>query len=1629
MFVLMRTKRNLVFKPTEVANSQDICGNGSGVGLRHGSQSFGVHNVGRNVTTIDVGPSVSSVSVATLDVAGSVTAVGVWSRSGLWLRMVGRRRTRNVNQLHEEHEEPDPRDIEVNELRQLVQQLQLRLEHVETPRQNHNDPENEDFDEEYNPFHVSRGSESSDEEAQYQNNNRRNNRSQRGASMRVDIHVFEGRIQPDEFIDWIHTVERVFDYQEVRDDLKVKIVAIKLKKHAYVWWEQLKLKRAHENKPRIRTWEKMKRELQKKFLPDGIVEPEEQTIARYLRALRKDIYDEKEGRKSATYGVSRGPSRGYATNRASSSQSSKSIATKASQTPQTHDVGAGPSRTKPKSVQCFKCKGFGHISSDCPNQCVFTMVEENVEDQYDIPLTFNEPQEDEHEDITYEDTCELLVIQRALHVESNRDKAWLRHNIFHTRCTLNRKVCDVVIDSGSCENVVSESMVKKLPLKTEKHPHPYKLSWSNKGKSIKVDQRCLVNFSIGEKYQDEVWCDVVHMYACHLLLGRPLQFDRQTVHDGLKNTYAFVIDENSKLPDVLIPLLDQFQCIFQHEIPAGLPPMRNVQHCIDLVPGVTLPNKAAYRMNPTENVELQKQVDELLKKGLMFVVIYFDDILVFSNGTTEHLEHLRQNFEVKKTEAPVLSLPNFEWVFELDCDASCVGIASVLSQDGRPISFFSKKLSESRKKYMTYEKEFYAIVRALEHWRHYLISKEFILYSDNEASNADALSRRRSLLSTMQVSVLGFEKIKDLYQEDVFFSKVINLCINGPYKEFLFQEGFLFHGNRLCIPDCSLRLEILNETHEGGLGGHFGRNKTVALLKDRFFWPKMMKDVNHYILRCRICHLAKSTSQNTGLYTPLPVLSAPWEDVSMDFVMGLPQTQRKNDSIMVVVDRFSKMAHFMPCSKTMDATNVDDLYFKEVVKLHGISKTITSDRDPKFVGNFWRTLWRKLVNRSLVNLLRCLVGDNIRQWDLILSQAKFAYNRSCSQTTGKSPFEVVYGCNPLSPLDLVPLPINSTYSGDGDERARAVKELHERVKLKIEKQNQKYAKQANKHKRRQFSKKRGDGPFKIVQCMGKNAYKVELPGHHKVSATFNVKDLSQYRGENEVNSRASSFQPEENDTVGGGSQLQVAPVGRISRSSTISRQHDGNAQHCVHGAILESTHSLDSAPNVSIRSRTRREFIVGVSSSGTQARIFGPPSEYKHIGSCTHSCQYCGARFWYEELFCWQRCVYIASYGGRVYQTLVIADNGVSRIKHHHIKELKVKKTEAPVLSLPNFEWVFELDYDASGVGIASVLSQDGRPISFFSEKLSESRKKYTTYEKEFYAIVRALEHWRHYLISKEFILYSDNEASKCLVGDNIRQWDLVLLQAKFAYNRSCSQTTGKSPFEVVYGCNPLSPLDLVPLPINSTYSGDGDERERAVKELHERVKLKIEKQNQKYAKQANKHKRQQFSKKNAYKVELPGHHKVSTTFNVKDLSQYRGENEVNSRASFFQPEENDTVGGGSQLQVTPVGRINRSSTISRQHDGNAQHCVHGAILESTHSLDSAPNVSIRSRTRREFTVGVSSSGTQARILGHHLNISTLEVVPIAVSIVERGSGTKSYFVGSVVFTLPHMVVVFVRHL
>ena len=205
----------------------------------------------------------------------------------------------------------------------------------------------------------------------------------------------------------------------------------------------------------------------------------------------------------------------------------------------------------------------------------------------------------------------------------------------------------------------------------------------------------------------------------------------------------------------------------------------------------------------------------------------------------------------------------------------------------------------------------------------------------------------------------------------------------------------------------------------------------------------------------------------------------------MDFVLGLPRTKTNKDSIFVVIDRFSKMAHFIPCNKTDDASHIATLFFREIVRLHGVPKTIVSDRDVKFVSYFWKTLMAKMgikqlfstayhpqtdgqtevVNRSLSTLLRVLIKPNLKNWEECIPHAEFAYNRAQHRVTKRSPFEVVYGFNPYTALDMLPLPLHEQTSMDFDKHAAHKKKLHEDTRNTLEKHNEDLAKKMNKNKR------------------------------------------------------------------------------------------------------------------------------------------------------------------------------------------------------------------------------------------------------------------------------------------------------------------------------------------------------------------------------------------------------------------------------------------------------------------------------------------------------------------------------------------------------------------------------------
>jgi hypothetical protein len=162
----------------------------------------------------------------------------------------------------------------------------------------------------------------------------------------------------------------------------------------------------------------------------------------------------------------------------------------------------------------------------------------------------------------------------------------------------------------------------------------------------------------------------------------------------------------------------------------------------------------------------------------------------------------------------------------------------------------------------------------------------------------------------------------------------------------------------------------------------------------------------------------------------------------MDFILGLPRTKRGRDSIFVVVDHFSKMAHFIPCHKSDNASHVTDLFFTEIIHLHGVPNTIVSDGDAKFLSHFWRTLWFKfrtklflsttchpqtdgqtdVINRTLSTMLWAVLKTNLKLWKECLPHIEFAYNRPIHSMMKVSPFQVVYGFNPRAPIDLLPLP-------------------------------------------------------------------------------------------------------------------------------------------------------------------------------------------------------------------------------------------------------------------------------------------------------------------------------------------------------------------------------------------------------------------------------------------------------------------------------------------------------------------------------------------------------------------------------------------------------------------------------
>jgi hypothetical protein len=178
--------------------------------------------------------------------------------------------------------------------------------------------------------------------------------------------------------------------------------------------------------------------------------------------------------------------------------------------------------------------------------------------------------------------------------------------------------------------------------------------------------------------------------------------------------------------------------------------------------------------------------------------------------------------------------------------------------------------------------------RCLAKWVEFIESFPYIINykKGNDNVVVDALSRKHLLLTQLDVKVPNLESLCDLYATDVDFPEPYCLCSMGKaWDKFHIHDGYLFRANKLCVPESSVRLLLLQESHAGGLAGHFGHEKTSLMLADHFYWPRMRHDMDRYVKLCITCNISKSKLKPHGLYTPFPAPTTPWEDISMDFLL------------------------------------------------------------------------------------------------------------------------------------------------------------------------------------------------------------------------------------------------------------------------------------------------------------------------------------------------------------------------------------------------------------------------------------------------------------------------------------------------------------------------------------------------------------------------------------------------------------------------------------------------------------------------------------------------------------------------------------------------------------------------
>ncbi|KAF8698387.1 hypothetical protein RHS03_07562, partial [Rhizoctonia solani] len=413
------------------------------------------------------------------------------------------------------------------------------------------------------------------------------------------------------------------------------------------------------------------------------------------------------------------------------------------------------------------------------------------------------------------------------------------------------------------------------------------------------------------------------------------------------------------------------------------------------------------------------------------------------------------------------------------------------------------------------------------------------------------------------------DQIKEATQEDPSLDTIL-LAVSDPksmphsvaqkFKDYTIQKGLLLYQGRIVVPDePEIKQQLLSHFHYSPASGHQGRAQTLELISCHYYWPAMKFQVNCYVESCEICQRSKGHAHNYAL-NPLSVPAALWEDISYDFIVKFPKC-KGYDRILVVIDRFSKMMHLVPCKETATAEDVAQMFLEHVWKLCGTPKRTVSNRGTMFNSKFLKALYKSLQitpsfstayhpqsdgqteikNQWLQAYLHPFIDHIQSDWVDWLPLAEFAHNNARSKATGKLPFEIVYGCSPvISPLlEPTGLPI-------ADDRAKQLAETIQEVQASI-KWAQEHYKQADTGKpppefqpgdkvwllasniTLQRPNKKLDhkkyGPFPVIERVGSHAYCLALPETMRIHDVFHVSLFSAFKQDTEFDCTFTPLPP------------------------------------------------------------------------------------------------------------------------------------------------------------------------------------------------------------------------------------------------------------------------------------------------------------------------------------------------------------------------------------------------------------------------------------------------------------------------------------------------------------------------